>query len=177
MNMQSIQDRYLDMFGRLASRLAVRAAFSGVFLQLTFSNAHAAAGDNSLSATEFLILATGYIGVTIVSLFAVAVLFQIFQGKIDLSKLISEADGSASMSRFQLMIFTFVIGFGIVLLTIESIGCDGIPNFPKIPPTVMALLGISGGTYAISKGIQKSNEKSEKAGSQEAETLPGRRSL
>lgn len=111
------------------------------------------------NAIDFLIIATGYAGIIIVSLFAIAVLWQIMRGNIDLSKLVSEADGTASMSRFQLPIFTFVIGFGFILLTILSFKTSSI-GFPTIDPGVMGLLGISGGTYAVSKGIQKSNDKS-----------------
>lgn len=110
-----------------------------------------------MKAMEFLMILTGYVGVTVVSLFALVVLWQIVIGRIDLAKLISEKDGSASMSRFQFLIFTFVIGFGLVLLIIIQAKANT-AAFPAINSGVMALLGISGGTYAVSKGIQKSNE-------------------
>lgn len=108
-------------------------------------------------AWDFLSLVTGYVGVAVVSLFALVVLWQIVTGKIDLAKLISEKDGSASMSRFQFLIFTFVIGFGLVLIVVAK-AKGGDPGFPKIDSSVLTLLGISGGTYAVSKGIQKANE-------------------
>jgi uncharacterized BrkB/YihY/UPF0761 family membrane protein len=114
-----------------------------------------------MTATEFLIILTGYVGVVIVALFAIAVLWQIYLGNIDLAKLVSESDGSASMSRFQFLVFTFVIGFGLILMVVASMK-SGTPKLPEVPGGIMALLGISGGTYAVSKGIQKSNESATK---------------
>jgi len=114
-----------------------------------------------MSATEFLVLVTGYAGVVIVAGFAVAVLVQIFKGNIDLAKLVSEADGTASMSRFQFLVFTFVIGFSLILMVVASMGTAD-PQLPEVPGGVMALLGISGGTYAVSKGIHKSNKDATK---------------
>lgn len=114
-----------------------------------------------MSATDFLILVTGYAGVLIVSGFAVAVLWQIYKGEINLAKLVSEADGSASMSRFQFLVFTFVIGFSLILMVVATMGGTS-PTLPDVPGGVMALLGISGGTYVVSKGIHKSNANSTK---------------
>jgi len=102
---------------------------------------------------ELLPIITGYIGLIIVSLFASAVLWQMFQGKINLALLVSEADGTASMSRFQLLIFTIVIAFGFVMIIVHT------KELPKdIDSSVMTLLGLSGGTYLVSKGVQKSGE-------------------
>jgi hypothetical protein len=72
--------------------------------------------------------------------------------KWDLSRLLAAEDGSASMSRFQLLLFTFAIVGGYFYLTIQG------GTFPKVDPSAIALLGISGGTYAISKGIQASRD-------------------
>ena len=74
-------------------------------------------------------------------------------GKINLEKLISEADGTASMSRFQLLVFTLVIAMSLFLVIVGKTPLA----FPDIPPEILALLGISGGSYVISKGIQKAN--------------------
>ena len=123
-----------------------------------------------MSAIEFLIIITGYAGVIIVSLFAVAVLYQIYLGNIDLALLVSEGDGTASMSRFQFLVFTFVIGFAVILMTVLSMN-TATPQLPDVPGGIMSLLGISGGTYAVSKGIQKSNENA--ANSTQAK--PGKR--
>ena len=44
--------------------------------------------------------------------------------------------------------FTFVIAGLTLVLTLES------GEFPDLGPDVLALLGISGGSYVVSKGIQ-----------------------
>jgi hypothetical protein len=44
-----------------------------------------------------------------------------------------------------------VIAISFILITVSNKQ----PTFPEIPPTVLALLGISAGSYVISKGIQK----------------------
>ena len=71
-------------------------------------------------------------------------------GAIDVNLLLSESGGGASMSRFQLLIFTFVIALSFFLLVINS------AKFPDIPGGVLTLLGISATTYGVSKGIQAS---------------------
>ena len=78
------------------------------------------------------------------------VAWKILRGEIDMTKVISE-EGSdkASLSRFQMLVWTFIIGLSFLYLVILN---DAIPD---IPNEVLALLGISGGTYLISKGIQK----------------------
>jgi hypothetical protein len=75
----------------------------------------------------------------------------IWMGKIDLSQLISEPSGDASMSRFQLLIFTFVIAISLFVLVEANHGA-----IPDIPTGVLTLLGISASTYAVSKGISYS---------------------
>ncbi len=60
----------------------------------------------------------------------------------------------ASMSRFQLMIFTFVIAGVYLVLCLES------GAFVEIPQNVVLLLGVSGGTYAASKGIKAAGDAS-----------------
>ena len=72
----------------------------------------------------------------------------------DLSKLISEPNGDASMSRFQFLIFTFVIALSLFLVIVGQQP----PKFPDtIPAAVLSLLGISGSSYLVSKGIQFSD--------------------
>jgi hypothetical protein len=78
------------------------------------------------------------------------VIAAIASGKIDISMLLSEADGKASMSRFQLLIFTFVIGVSFFLVVL----CEC--KIPDVPSQVLTLLGISASTYGVSKGIQAS---------------------
>lgn len=100
--------------------------------------------------TSRLILVTDYFAVFIVFLFAVIVLAEMVAGRIDLSELLGEHGGGASMSRFQLLIFTLVIGLSFVLVVAHS------KEMPAISSQVLLLLGISGSTYAVSKGIQAS---------------------
>lgn len=76
--------------------------------------------------------------------------------KLDkLSSLILESDGSkASLSRLQALIFTFAVA-GLFMVFSLDIG-----DFVEIPSSVLGLLGISGGTYLVSKGISKPDEVS-----------------
>lgn len=81
-------------------------------------------------------------------LFGLVILYKIIRGTIDINLLLQESGGGASMSRFQLLIFTFVIGFSFFLIVL----CDC--KFPDVNGGVLALLGISASTYGVSKGIQ-----------------------
>lgn len=91
------------------------------------------------------------IAITVIILgIAFVIFWKIWTDKIDLSRLVSEADGKASLSRLQFLLFTFVIAGVYLLLCIES------GTFVQVPQSVLGLLGISGGSYIVSKGIQKS---------------------
>ena len=93
----------------------------------------------------------------VIVLFAVLVLWQIFTNKIDLGNLLSETtDGKASLSRFQFLIFTFVVAGLYLTLCLETGSLIDVPN------GVLILLGISGGGYVISKGITKTPETTSK---------------
>ena len=107
-------------------------------------------------------LVAAWIVVIFIGVSGLLVLFYMVSEKIDLKNLISEKDGSASLSRFQFLVFTFVIAMSLFLVVIGKTP----PNFPTdIAPEIMALLGISGGSYVISKGIQKGAEgKNDKDG-------------
>jgi hypothetical protein len=89
-------------------------------------------------------------------LFGFLILVAIASGKIDISTLLTEHGGGASMSRFQLLIFTFVIGLSFFLVVV--CGC----KIPDVPADVLALLGISASTYGVSKGIQASGGLADK---------------
>ncbi len=102
-------------------------------------------------ATLKLKLAFEYGMLVLLFLFGFMILAAIASGKIDISKLLTEDGGGASMSRFQLLIFTFVIALSFFLIVV----CDC--KFPEIPANVLALLGISATTYGVSKGIQASS--------------------
>lgn len=96
-----------------------------------------------------LTLVTGYIVVAFIGIVGAVVVWKMIDGTIDLKLLVSEKDGQASFSRFQFLIFTFVIAGSVLVLTLES------GEFPKLGSDVLGLIGISGGSYVISKGIQK----------------------
>jgi hypothetical protein len=93
-------------------------------------------------------LAFEYGMLVLLFLFGFMVLAAIASGKIDISELLTEDGGGASMSRFQLLIFTFVIALSFFLIVV----CNC--TFPEVPANVLALLGISATTYGVSKGIQ-----------------------
>ncbi|HTJ96646.1 MAG TPA: hypothetical protein VL381_04195 [Rhodocyclaceae bacterium] len=67
---------------------------------------------------------------------------------ICLQKVISEQDGSASFSRFQFLIFTFIIASSYVVITFKS------GELPELTPGVLILMGMSGANYLISKNIE-----------------------
>lgn len=101
-----------------------------------------------------LALVIGWIiAVFIAALEAIIVVF-ILTGKINIAKLISDENGDASLSRFQFLIFTFVVSMSLFYLIVSLTP----PKFPEIPIEILGLLGISGGTYAIAKGIQASRD-------------------
>jgi hypothetical protein len=103
---------------------------------------------------QILTLVAGYLLCIIVGFLAFMILRLIYSGEIDLSQLISEPTGDASMSRFQFLIFTFVIALSLFLVVVSA---KDQPHFTEIPATVLTLLGISGSSYLVSKGIQFSN--------------------
>jgi hypothetical protein len=95
-------------------------------------------------------VAAGFIGTL-----AILIVYMILVGKIDLAHLLSEANGSASMSRFQLLIFTFIVAISLFYLVEKRTDS----SFPEIPSGVLTLLGISASTYAVGKGISYSREE------------------
>src|SRR5215472_14094367 len=102
-----------------------------------------------------LVYAIEYGALVITFLFGFMVLAAIASGRIDISALLEEkgaVGGGASMSRFQLLIFTFVVAISLLLIVVSG------KAFPtEIPAGVLTLLGISASTYAVSKGIQSSS--------------------
>ncbi|MEM9851631.1 MAG: hypothetical protein AAF761_06510 [Pseudomonadota bacterium] len=90
----------------------------------------------------------------VVVLFAAAVLYQIGTGKIPLSGIISEPMGisgdaegrpKASLSRFQFLIFTFVVAGLFLMLSIKA------EAMVDVPQNVLILMGLSGGGYLAAK--------------------------
>jgi hypothetical protein len=103
-----------------------------------------------------LMLACGYIVCGFLGLLAATILWMIWTKQIDLCKLLCEANGDASMSRLQLLIFTFVVAVSLFYLVEKGVNPAG---FPDIPSGVLTILGISASTYAVSKGISFSREE------------------
>lgn len=95
-----------------------------------------------------IVAAVAWVTLGFVALLGLAVVWHIFSGKIDLTRLISEPSGDASMSRLQLLIFTFVIALSLFLVIASS------KELPDISAGVLTLLGISASSYLVSKGIQ-----------------------
>ena len=120
-------------------------------------------------ANTKLTLGIGYALLILIFMFGVAILIDMVTGKIDLSHILDEVDGGASMSRFQLLIFTFVIAlsFFIIVAARPSAG------FPEVPAPVIMLLGISASTYAVSKGIHMGNQSGPPEDSEEDKNKSG----
>ncbi|MFA6166920.1 MAG: hypothetical protein WC700_09905 [Gemmatimonadaceae bacterium] len=98
-----------------------------------------------------LALMTGWVLLAVLVAFAATIIYYMWTGKMDLRRLISEPNGDASMSRFQLLVFTVVVAFGLFLVMVSG----DTPKFPdSIPSSVLTLLGISASSYVVSKGIQ-----------------------
>ena len=115
-----------------------------------FDQPAAASADNM---PGWLMAVCGVILCVFLGLLGLLILWYIWTGKINLSSLLSEANGDASMSRFQLLIFTFVIAFSLFYLVETG------HAFPYIPEGVLTLLGISASTYAVGKGISYSRDE------------------
>jgi hypothetical protein len=101
---------------------------------------------------EYVRLGAGWVLLLFIALIGGELIFLIARGKkgIDLSHLVSEPTGEASMSRFQLLVFTIVIALSVFYVTVapDSTG------LPDIPSGVLTLLGISASSYAVGKGLQ-----------------------
>ncbi|HKW48258.1 MAG TPA: hypothetical protein VJN70_12470 [Gemmatimonadaceae bacterium] len=101
---------------------------------------------------EIVRLGAGWVLLAFIALLAGELIYLIARGKkgIDLSHLVSEPTGEASMSRFQLLVFTIVIALSVFYVTVapDSTG------LPEIPTGVLTLLGISASSYAVGKGLQ-----------------------
>ncbi len=95
----------------------------------------------------------GYGVCLFMGLLCATLLWMIWSGKINLSSLLSESNGQASMSRFQLLVFTLVIAISFFILVERG------TRFPDIPDGVLTLLGISASTYAVGKGISYSRDE------------------
>jgi hypothetical protein len=92
------------------------------------------------------------------------VIYKIATDRIDLGTLMIDHDsgsgaGKTSMSRFQLLVFTLTIALLYAILCIES------GQLLEVPNGTLSLLGISGGSFLLSKGIGSSAAAKRKAAS------------
>jgi hypothetical protein len=108
---------------------------------------------SSATGTGVLVMTLcGYVICLFLGVLAATIIIWIWRDKIDLANLLNEGNGQASMSRFQLLVFTFVIAISLFELVEKR--PDG--TFPDVPQGVLTLLGISASTYAVGKGISYS---------------------
>jgi uncharacterized protein YjdB len=106
---------------------------------------------NTANNITGLATVAGWVLCLFIGLLGLAIIVLIAKNKIDLSQLISEPDGSASMSRFQLLVFSFVVALSFFLVVAAHS-----EKLPDVPPTVLSLIGISASSYLVSKGISSS---------------------
>lgn len=102
------------------------------------------------NSNEKLALGFGFALLVLVFLYGTVILTKMITGDIDITTILGESGGGASMARFQLLIFTLIIGLSFFFVTANS--KEG--RLPDIPSNVLALLGISATTYGVGKGIQ-----------------------
>lgn len=89
----------------------------------------------------------GFGFLVIMGLLCIMLLWKMWTNQINLSTLLKEANGDASMSRFQLLVFTLVVAVGVYLYLLRHLA------LPDVPQSILTLLGISASTYAAGKGI------------------------
>jgi uncharacterized BrkB/YihY/UPF0761 family membrane protein len=102
---------------------------------------------------ELLRLVAGWVALAIITLLAAILIYRLIAKQIDLSLLLGDKDGDASMGRFQLLIFTFVIALSFIYI----VTLPGTTGFPDVPGSVLTLMGISGSSFLVSKGIDRAS--------------------
>jgi hypothetical protein len=121
---------------------------------------------------DHLKIVAGYTLLLLVFFYGLMVLIAIARNEINLKYLVSDNDtGRASMARFQLLIFTFVIALSLFMIIVSnSSNGNKKLEFPAIPNQVLTLLGISATTYAVGKHIQASGGSDGDAGGSEGDS-------
>ena len=99
---------------------------------------------------DTLRIVVGWVVVVFVAALAATILYKIWMDQIKLNMLLgNDQDGDASMSRFQLLIFTIVVALSFFYL-VTAPSAEGLPD---VPGSVLTMLGISGSAYLVAKGI------------------------
>jgi len=83
----------------------------------------------------------------------VLLLWKMWTGHIKLDTILEEANGDASVSRFQFLLFSLIVAVGVFLYIVNRL------TLPDIPPSILTLIGISASTYAVGKGISYSRSE------------------
>lgn len=139
-----------------------------------------------MTMDEWFAMLTGLFGLVVViaiGALAALVVVKMMRNEIDLKYLIAEDNGDASLSRFQMLLFTFVIAaayFIYALVGLKGPSCtvaaiavagdaakdvealrqvmaEAVKSkycLPEVPNSVLGLIGISGGSYLLAKGLQ-----------------------
>jgi hypothetical protein len=122
----------------------------------------------------FALVGTSAVGaVVLLSALGATVVIKMATGAIDLKYLIADEGGAASLSRFQMLLFTFVIASLYFLYSLHSLVSGASTSLPEIPGSVLGLMGISGGSYLLSKGINAASG----AGASPSDSTPMRQNL
>jgi hypothetical protein len=103
-----------------------------------------------MTGASLLVLMFGYVVCGFLALLGLAIIYAIWTGRIDISGLISEANGSASLARFQFLLISFAVTaslYGLVEMRLNGGG------YPDVPRGVLILFGMSAATFLLSKGI------------------------
>ena len=115
-----------------------------------------------MTSLQYLEIIVGYLVCGIVALFGILLIWRIAADNA-LEDLLDEPEsGKASTSRFQLVIFTFVVALSFFLVVVSNVklrqsgGVVTDTGIPDVPGGVLALLGISASSYLVSRGISKS---------------------
>ena len=104
-----------------------------------------------MSAQDYPAIALNWIVVVASGGLTIFVLYLLFRYREELSDMLQEANGKGSISRFQMLFFTLTIGGSYVAQVIGK-------GTATLDANALALLGISGGSYVLSKGISAGSD-------------------
>jgi|HubBroStandDraft_5_1064220.scaffolds.fasta_scaffold506516_2 hypothetical protein len=95
----------------------------------------------------------GIVGTLIIGCIAGTVVWRMWTNQINLSQLLSD-DPSTSMSRFQFLVFTFIIGLSYLLLVITRISAaegqlEKVADLSKLADLLKELPGVPGGVLGL----------------------------